>query len=152
MSKPNEFEKLQTKKAELEAESVSLKEKQKNMEERMMILEEKIAIEELNNNNKATREAIAQLETKINGLETKLQKASQIPEPPEPAAPAKEPEPATAKAPEEEALAASEPAPEEFEEDVVTVTAIEEESMVENTEELGENLKAQQEKKKRKFF
>ena len=151
MSKPNEFEKLQTKKAELEAESVSLKEKQKNMEDRMMILEEKIAIEELNNNNKATREAIAQLETKINGLETKLQKASQIPEPPEPAAP-KEPEPETANAPKEEAIETAEPAPEEFEEDVVTVTAIEEESLVENQEELGENIKAQQEKKKRKFF
>jgi len=152
MSKPNEFEKLQTKRAELEAESHSLKEEQKNMEDRTMILEEKIAIEELKNNNKTTREAIAQLETKIGGLETKLQKASQTPETPEPAAPAKEPEPVTANAPKEETLETAEPAPEEFDEDVVTVTAIEEESLVANQENLGENLKAQQEKKKRKFF
>jgi hypothetical protein len=152
LSKPNEYEKLQTKRTELEAQSLSLKEEQKNMEDRVLILEEKIAIEELNNNNKATREAIAQLETKINGLETKLQKASQIPEPPEPAAPAKEPAPETVNAPKEETLETAEPAPEDFEADVVTVTAIEEESLVENQEELGENLKSQQEKKKRKFF
>jgi chromosome segregation ATPase len=143
LSKPNEFEKLQTKKSELEAESVSLKEKQKNMEERLMILEEKIAIEELKNNNNAAREAIGQLETKINGLETKLQKASQTPITLEPAAPAKEPEPETAKAPKEETIETVEPAPEEFEADVVTVTAIDGESMVANQEELGENLKAQ---------
>jgi hypothetical protein len=64
---------------------------------------------------------------------------------------AKEPEPETANV-QEEALEAAGPAPEDFEADVVTVTAIEEESLVENQEELGENLKAQQEKKKRKFF
>ena len=151
MSKSNEYEKLQTKRAELEAESRSLKEEQKNMEDRMMILEEKIVIEELKNNNKTTRDAIAQLGTKINGLETKLQQTSQTHEPPEPAAPAKEPEPVTADAPKEEAIEAAEPAPEEFA-DGVTVTAIEEESLVANQENLGENLKAQQEKKKRKFF
>jgi hypothetical protein len=149
LSKPNEYEKLQTKRTELEAQSRSLKEEQKNLEDHVMILEEKIAIEELESNNKVAREAIAQLETKLNGLEAKLHGASPMLKTPEAA---KEPEPETAKIPEEEAPAESEPAPAEFEEDVVTVTAIEEESMVENTEELGENLKAQQEKKKRKFF
>jgi uncharacterized coiled-coil protein SlyX len=149
MSKSNEFEKLQTKKADLETESRSLKEEQKNMEERILILEEKIAIEELNNTNKATRDAIAQLNVKINGLEAKLKQTSQTPEP---AAPVKEPEPVTADAPKEETFETAEPAPEGFEEDAVTVTAIEEESLVANQEDLGENLKAQQEKKKRKFF
>jgi hypothetical protein len=152
LSKPNEFEKLQTKRAELEAESRSLKEAQKSMEERVLILGEKIAIEELKNNNKTTQEAIAQLESKINGLETKLQQASQTPETPESAAPAKEPESVTADAPKEETFETAEPAPEGFEEDAVTVTAIEDESLIANQEDLGENIKAQQEKKKRKFF
>ena len=148
MSKPNEYEKLQTKRTELEAQSLSLKEEQKNLEDRVMILEEKIAIEELESNNKVAREAITQLETKLNGLEAKLHGASPMLKTPEVA---KEPEPETANV-QEEALEAAGPAPEEFEEDVVTVTAIEEESLVENQEGLGENLKAQQEKKKRKFF
>jgi len=148
LSKPNEYEKLQTKRTELEAQSLSLKEEQKNLEDRVMILEEKIAIEELESNNKVAREAITQLETKLNGLEAKLHGASPMLKTPEVA---KEPEPETANV-QEEALEAAGPAPEEFEEDVVTVTAIEEESLVENQEGLGENLKAQQEKKKRKFF
>jgi hypothetical protein len=148
LSKPNEYEKLQTKRTELEAQSLSLKEEQKNLEDRVMILEEKIAIEELESNNKVAREAITQLETKLNGLEAKLHGASPMLKTPEVA---KEPEPETANV-QEEALEAAGPAPEDFEADVVTVTAIEEESLVENQEELGENLKAQQEKKKRKFF
>ena len=150
MSEQKELERLQAKRAELEAESRSLKEEQKNLKDRLLILEEEIAIEELEDNNKATREAIAQLESKMNDLEARLKPVPQIHETP-PTATEVAPEVVAAPEKPEEALAPAETAPEEHEEDIVTVTAIEE-PMVESQEELGESLKKQQEKKKRKFF
>ena len=151
MSEPKEIEKLQTKRAELETESRSLKEEQKNLEDSLIILEERIAVEELKNSNKATRDAISQLEAKKSGLETKLKQVLQIPEA---STPAEEmaPEVTATSEKTEEALEPAEATPEEFEEDVVTVTAIDDESLVQDQEELGENIKKQQEKKKRRLF
>ena len=140
MSEPKELERLQTLRAELETESRSLKEEQKNLEDSMIILEERIAVEELKNSNKATRDAISQLEARKSGLETKLKQVLQIPE-------ATAPSEKT-----EEALEPAEATPEEFEEDIVTVTAIDDESLAQDQEELGENIKKQQEKKKRRLF
>jgi len=151
MSEPQEFKKLQAKRTELETESRSLKEEQKNLEDSLIILEERIAVEELKNSNKATRDAISQLEAKKSGLETKLKQVLQIPEA---STPAEEmaPEVTATSEKTEEALEPAEAAPEEFEEDVVTVTAIDDESLVQDQEELGEDIKKQQEKKKRRLF
>jgi hypothetical protein len=72
MSQINELEKLRSIRADYEAESRTLKETQKNMENRLKILEEKIAIEELENNNKTARNVIVQLESKMKLLENRL--------------------------------------------------------------------------------
>ena len=151
MSEPKELERLQTLRAELETESRSLKEEQKNLEDSMIILEERIAVEELKNSNKATRDAISQLEARKSGLETKLKQVLQIPEA---STPAEEmtPEATAPSEKTEEALEPAEATPEEFEEDIVTVTAIDDESLAQDQEELSENIKKQQEKKKRRLF
>ncbi len=130
--------------AELEAESNSLKEKQKELENSLLALEEKVAIEELKkekaiieelkNRNKATMDSIAQLEAKKKELETKLAQQSQTPETPLP-----------------ETEKTAEAPPEETEEGGVTVTAIEGEALFENPEAPAESPK-KQEKKKHKFF
>jgi len=73
LSAKEELEKLQAIRAELEAESRSLKELQKKLENNVLTLEEKVVveelkkekavIEELKSKNEATKDAIAQLET-----------------------------------------------------------------------------------------
>ena len=130
--------------AELEAESHSLKEKQKELESNLRALEEKVAIEELKrekaiieelkNHNKATKDAIAQLEAKKKELESKLEQQLQQPETPHA----------------EKETAAEEP-PEEAEEGDVTVTTIESEALVESPEVINEHP-AKPEKKKHRFF
>jgi uncharacterized protein (DUF3084 family) len=149
MSSLKELEKLQAMRAELEAESHSLKEKQKELESSLLALEQEVVMEELNkekavieelkNSNKATKDAIAQMEAKKRELETKLEQAPQKPATPPPAKEKKEEAPAQ---PEET---------EEAEESGVTVTAIEGEALVESPEATGESPK-KQEKKKRRFF
>jgi len=149
MSTREELEKLQAMRAELEAESRLLKEKQSNLENNVLSLEEKIAIEELRkekavieelkNRNKAAKDAIAELEAKKKKLENKLEQAAETSEAPSKKGKAKkEPEPA-------------EKAPEEAEEGGVTVTAIEGEAVVESPEASAEDSK-KPEKKKRRFF
>jgi len=145
MSALKELEKLQAMRAELEAESRSLKEQQKELENSVLALEQEVVMEELNkekavieelkNSNKATKDAIAQLAAKKRELETKLEQAPQIPATPPPE---REKEEAPAQ-------------PEEAEESGVTVTAIEGEALVESPEATGESPK-KQEKKKRRFF
>jgi len=160
MSALKELEKLQAMRAELEAESRSLKEQQKELENSLLTLEQKVVMEELNkekavieelkNSNKATKDAIAQLAAKKRELETKLEQAPQTPATPLPAKEKKEEAPAQ---PEEaeEAPQPEEATPEEPEESGVTVTAIEGEALVESPEATGESPK-KQEKKKRRFF
>ncbi len=151
LSQKTEFEKLQTKRATLEAESHSLKEEQKNLEDNVKILEERIVIEELSNTNKAARDAISQLDAKRKELETKLKQVAQTSETLPPPEEAPQEVVNNAEKP-EDALEPAEAAPEEFEADLVTVTAIDDEATVENQEVLSEDLKRQQEKRKRKFF
>ena len=147
MSETNELGRIRAKRAELEAESRTLKEMQKNMEIRINILEEKTSIEELENNNKATRNAVVQLESKMKMLENRLKQASQeqiIP------APEKEPPEASANpAPSDktETLETAETAPDEFQENIIVVEAIDNEPLVENQQ----NLREQQEKRNTGF-
>ena len=148
MSASKELEELQNKRAGLKEESRSLKEDQKDLEERVKVLEEKIAVEELKNSNKAACEAISHLESKINELEERLKKTSQVPETPKPTNEIvsevdETPEPTEEVTPEVE-----ETMPEE---EAVTVTALED-SITASQEEVGEDHKKPSEKKKRKFF
>lgn len=158
MSAKEELEKLQAIRAELEAESRSLKELQKKLENNVLTLEEKVVveelkkekavIEELKSKNEATKDAIAQLETKKKELETKLEQVAPTPETP----PEEEVKEAPAKP--EETKEVPEPAeagPEEAEESGVTVTAIDGEALVENQEAVSESH-TKQEKKKHRFF
>ena len=158
MSAKKELEKLQAMRAELEAESHSLKEKQVALENTVLSLEdeianealrkEKAAIEELRNRNEAAKEVIADLETKRKELESKLEQGPQKSE----ASPAeKEPAQEIPAQPEEnqEPSQSAETSPEETDEGGVTVTAIENEAIFEN-EAVNEAPKP--EKKKRRFF
>jgi len=139
MSEQKELEKLQAMRAELEAESRSLKEQQKNLEDSLLALEAKAMIEELKKSNRDTKDAIAQLEAKKRDLETRLKQSAQTPETPPPETEkteeAREPEPAEA-------------APEGSEGGGVTVTAIDDETLVEPQEANDK----QQERKKHRFF
>jgi chromosome segregation ATPase len=151
LSTSKELETLKSRRTKFEEESRSLTEKQKNLEERIKVLEENIAIEKLKNSNKATSEVISQLESKIKGLEQKLEEVSRAPETPIHAFEIK-PEVATAPEPEQVKPETVEPTPEEAtEEETVTVMPFEE-PMVAGQEEYGEDLKKQLEKKKRRFF
>ena len=96
-----------------------------------------------------TREAISQLESKIRELEQRLKETTQVYENPEPA---KEtiPETPEAREPSEEVTPEIVGrVSEEPEEDVVTVTALEDAAA---QQEHDENLKKQSEKKRRKIF
>lgn len=151
MSTSKELETLRSTRIELEEESRSLIEKQKNLEERVKVLEENVAIEELKNSNKTTREAISQLESKMNGLGQKLKEVSKVPENPRSAFEAKS-DVAAAPVAEQVTPETVEPIPEEAaEEETVTVAPLEE-PIVAGQEEYGENLKKQYEKKKRRYF
>ena len=155
MSALKELEKLQAMRSELEAESRSLKEQQKEMENSVLALEQEVVMEELNkekavieelkNSNKAVKDSIAQLEAKKKELENRLEKAPQTPETPPPAEEKKEEAPSQPEEVEEVTQ------PEEAEESGVTVTAIEGEALVESPEATGESPK-KQEKKKHRFF
>jgi chromosome segregation ATPase len=145
LSEQKELEKLQAMRVELEEEARLLKEEQKNLENNVLALEEKVVIEELKNRNKAAKDAIAKLEAKKKKLETKLGEAAQ-----------KSEAPSTEKEKEEEAPAQAEevevakPA-EGGEEGGVTITAIEGEALYENKETVCESPK-KQEKKNHRFF
>jgi hypothetical protein len=154
MSTSKELEELQNRKARLEEESNGLKTEQGNLEERVKVLGEKIAIEELKSNNKATSEAISKLESKIDELEQRLRQVSQTPGTPHPINETvpkimEPPEPAEQNAPEPPIETTTEEPAEE--EDVVTVTTLEDSAMVQQ-EEFSEDVKRRNDKKKRKFF
>jgi hypothetical protein len=149
LSTSKELEELQNRKAGLEAESLSLTDKQKNLDERVKVLEEKIAIEELKNNNKATQEAISQLESKINGLERRLKEVSLEPNAPK-AESAGFKIAETQQTVEEGVPKATETIAEDSGEEVITVAAPEE-TMTFAQETFDDNKKTH-EKKKRKLF
>lgn len=146
MNESKELEELQNQKTRLDEESRSLKGRQENLEERVKVLEETIAIEQLKNNNKATREAITQLESKIDELERNLEKVSREPETNKPQV---EPEVAETPKPDETPFETAETTTEDSEEEFVTTTATEEPMMTEPEIDEG---KRTHDKKKRKFF
>jgi predicted nuclease with TOPRIM domain len=149
LSTSKELEELANKKAVLEAESHSLKEEQQNLEERIRVLEEKIVVEELKNGNRTRHDAVSRLKLKMDELEQRLEEVTktQVTEPTSEA-----PEIAEADEPKEEAaVGITGAAVEEPEEDVVTVAPLESPMRTEG-EKGSEDLKRQQEKKKKKFF
>ncbi len=154
MSEQKDLEKLQAKRAELEAESRSLKEEQKKLEYSVKVLQEQVVIEELSDNNKSAKDAISQLEAKLNDLEKRMKHPSQAP-PENPAPPPPPKETMTeveVAAPPEKKEAPPEPAEltlEDSEDSGVTVTAIDDEALVETQEAQSDK---NQEKKKHRFF
>jgi len=152
MSEANELETLRAKKTELEAESHALKETQKSIENRVKMLEEQVAIEELQKNNKALREIVNQLENKKAQLENKLKGKTQAqgtsaPEETHHSESTNPPE----SPPASEANETSEAVVEENPEDMVIFEGIDPDSLLEN-EEIIENSEKSPEKKKRRFF
>ncbi len=69
-----EVEQLQNEKIRLEEESRNLDEELKQLEMRSKILAEKIAIQELKNDNTTKQQTVSQLASKIGMLETRLEK------------------------------------------------------------------------------
>ena len=149
MSAQEELEKLRKMRAELESESRSLEEQLSYLENNVISLEEKIAIEELKkekaaieelkNHNKAAKDAVARLESKKKNLENKLEKT--LPKPKEPSPKKQQAEEDLSKPEENEIVA----------DGGVVVTAIEGEAL---EEQLGIAVEdsPKQEKKKRRFF
>ena len=111
------------------------------------IFEEKLIVNELENNNKALRDAVAQLESKMKKLETRLK---QSPEEPMILAPPKETQDPSANpaSSDKKETKSAETQREELQENVIIVEAIDNESLAENQED----LKAQKEKKEHRFF
>jgi peptidoglycan hydrolase CwlO-like protein len=150
LSEPKELEQLRNRRTELEGKSRSLEEEQNDLVNRVKMLEESIAIEELESGNKTRQDAIGQLKSKIDELEQRLKNVSigqqgSRPEPVEETAP-----PITEPSETEEPSAdVSEPSEEEPEEAAVTITPLEEPI---TEEESGESFKRQHDRKKRKFF
>lgn len=157
MSLETEFEKLQAIRAELEAESRLLIEKQEQLEKTVSALEEKVIIEELKKEqavieklkkrNKATKDSIAQLAAKKIELETELKQTLKKPDVPL----TEEEKTETVEEIEEERVEAVADGPEEVEKGGVIVTAIEGEGLIENEETATESPQ-KQDKKKRRFF
>jgi len=152
MSQNNELEKLQAKRAELEASSRLLIEEQEMLEKSVQDLEEKITIEEikkektiiedLRKRNTAVKESISSLEAKKKELESKLNQTLQLP---------------ISSSPEgeegdlaEEGLEPVEVVPEEFDEGF-TVTAVVGDALIED-QKVVRKSSSRQEKKKRRFF
>ena len=133
MIKLSELEELQKTRTELEEEARSLKEEQQECEERVKLLKEKIAIEELKKSNKLTAEAIYQLKSEIITLNQKLKELSQTNE----------------TSLEEVKMEAGLESAKQAEEEIVTAVGFEE-SVTVQQEESGERKK--QEEKKRRFF
>lgn len=143
MSVSAEFEQLLNEKAALEDESRDLEEEQKQVEIRAKVLCNRL-IQDLKNKNNAKREAISQLQSKANELEAQLEKLSapSILEKAGITASENAEKPQSA----EDATEVSEAKPESEVEDAVVVEALDKE------EEMGENLEAEQERKKHRFF
>lgn len=74
LSTPLEMEQLQNEKTRLEEESRALDEELKQLEMRSKILGEKVAIQELQNENNTKKQTLSQLASKIGMLETQLEK------------------------------------------------------------------------------
>lgn len=144
LSNSKELEQLQDRRTKLEEESNSLEQQQRNLDSKVKTLEERIKINELESINKTKREAITQLESRINELEQKLK-------PQEETKSYESMDQDSLKTTEEVTTTAPETVEEEPANEVVD-TGVIEDPMLAEQEEFSENLKRQNEKKKRKFF
>jgi uncharacterized coiled-coil protein SlyX len=148
-----ELEELQSKKAKLEDESRALKAEQTNLEQRIRVLEGRVAVEMLKNNNKIAREVVSQLESKLNELEQRLKHVTQAPQA---ADHSKETVPkaheASSSEPRKETVKTGRTMSQELErqkEGAVKVTALAGSTAV---QEAKENLETRSQKKKRRFL
>lgn len=73
------LQELQNIRTGLEEESRSLNEERKTLEDKVIVLREKIAIEEFRKNNQATKAVITQLKAEINDLEQRLNETIETP-------------------------------------------------------------------------
>jgi TolA-binding protein len=147
-----ELEELQSKKAKLEDESRALKAEQTNLEQRIRVLEGRVAVEMLKNNNKIAREAVLQLESKLNELEQRLKHVTQAPQAAEHSKETvTKAHEASASEPRKEAKTGrtTSQEPERQKEGAVTVTALVGSTAV---QEAKEKLETRSEKKKRRFL
>lgn len=138
MSTSPELEELRIRKTELEEESRALEQKQEALTERTEVLEEKLAIQELENNNLNRRESIKQLESKIEELDRHLTRTIMKSEP--------------SALTNEQPTEVNEPIQEETMEMDVAVMPLEEPPTVQEAENIAEEMKRHQEKKKRRLF
>lgn len=143
MSAPGEIEQLQNEKTRLEEESCALDEELKQLEIRWKILDEKVAIQELKNENAAKKETIGQLKSKIGSLETRLEKMLTI------NVFKKEGTTISENAESQETMKETGDASEkeqQKDEDIIRVMA------VDNEEEIDDNFEAEQEKESQNLF
>ncbi len=68
----SELEELRVKRAQLEEATRSLKKKQKKLEDNVLILEERVIIEDLENQQKQLNKKVSTLEKQKDGLQSKL--------------------------------------------------------------------------------
>ena len=68
----SELEELRVKRAQLEETTRSLKKKQKKLEDNVLILEERVIIEDLENQQKQLNKKVSTLEKQKDGLQSKL--------------------------------------------------------------------------------
>ncbi len=68
----SELEELRIKRGQLEETTRSLKKKQKKLEDNVLILEERVIIEDLENQQKQLNKKVATLKKQKNGLQSKL--------------------------------------------------------------------------------
>jgi len=68
----SELEELRIKRGQLEETTRSLKKKQKKLEDNVLILEERVIIEDLENQQKQLNKKVATLDKQKNGLQSKL--------------------------------------------------------------------------------
>jgi hypothetical protein len=151
MSESNELERLRNMKADLEEQSHSFDEQQKNLEEKTNVLEERIAIRELENGNEAKRQAIVQLESKVECLGQKLKNVTEGSASAELRDGMNSEAAEALEAAEESALQNADVIEAESEDEIAEVAALEDSATAEQAE-IAENPKRQSERKRRRLF
>ena len=140
----SELEELRNQRAQLEEVTQSLKKKQKKLEDNVLILEERVIIDELDSQQKQLRQNVSKLEKQKNSLASKLQSEPvRAPKPPKKIKPKKQTPKSKKKVP-------SVTEAESDENDGVTITAVVDRP-VEKQKTINKSKK-QVAKKKRFFF
>ena len=140
----SELEELRNQRAQLEEATQSLKKKQKKLEDNVLILEERVIIDELDSQQKQLRQNVSKLEKQKNSLASKLQSEPvRAPKPPKKIKPKKQTPKSKKKVP-------SVTEAESDENDGVTITAVVDRP-VEKQKTVNKSKK-QVAKKKRFFF